>query len=99
MLSLSHWVPAKIFLTDPSLVDFVRSQKAQNASSSTSSSIKKCPDQSLNDRKVPAPHSPGSVPDSQEIRMDTDEEDETEPTNQHPITGEHFFGSYLLNWY
>ncbi|MCJ8737002.1 hypothetical protein PDJAM_G00018760 [Pangasius djambal] len=75
---------------DPRLVDFVRSRKAQNASSSTSSSMEKsvCPDQSLTETKAPAPHYSDSVPDSQEVTMDTDEEDETEHTNHHPITVE-----------
>ncbi|XP_058255897.1 RNA polymerase II-associated protein 1 [Hemibagrus wyckioides] len=75
---------------DPRLVDFVRSRKAQNASSSTSSSINKsvCPDQSLTESKAPAPHYSDSAPDSQEVTMDTDDEDETEPTNHQPITVE-----------
>ncbi|XP_017332587.1 RNA polymerase II-associated protein 1 [Ictalurus punctatus] len=75
---------------DPRLVDFVRSRKAQNASCSMSSSIEKSvyPDQSLTESKALAPHYSDSVPDSQEFTMDTDEEDETEPTNHHPITVE-----------
>lgn len=60
-----------------------------------SSSIEKSvyPDQSLPESKALAPHYSDSVPDSQEFTMDTDEEDETEPTNHHPITGEYCFHS------
>ncbi|KAK3537597.1 hypothetical protein QTP70_016995, partial [Hemibagrus guttatus] len=75
---------------DPRLVDFVRSWKAHNSSSSTSSSINKsvCPDQSLTESKAPASHYSDSAPDSQEATMDTEDEVETEPTNHQPITVE-----------
>ncbi|KAI5616829.1 RNA polymerase II-associated protein 1, partial [Silurus asotus] len=68
---------------DPRLVDFVRSRKAQNASSSTKNSVS--PDQPFAESKVPAPYC--FVPDSEETTMDTDKEDETEPTNP-PLTVE-----------
>ncbi|GAA6108680.1 RNA polymerase II-associated protein 1 [Tachysurus ichikawai] len=75
---------------DSRLVDFVRSQKAQNASLSTSSSIDKsaCPVQSLTESKARAPHYSDTAQDSQEVAMDTDEEDATQPSNHHPITAE-----------
>lgn len=93
--------PFLLFFPDPRLVDFVRSRKTQNALSSMSSSIEKsvCPDQALTESKAPPPHYSDSVPDSQEVTMDTDEEDETELTSHHPINGEHCFNSYMLNCY
>lgn len=74
------------FSPDPRLVDFVRSQKAQHASSSASSSVKElvCPDQSFPENKTPALYHSDSK--HEEITMDTDEQDDTEPTNHHPIT-------------
>lgn len=75
---------------DPRLVEFVRSRKAQHASSSASSSVEKsvcCPDQSFPETKDPAPHHSDSKHDSHEITMDTDEEHDTKPNNHHPITG------------
>lgn len=87
------------FPPDPRLVEFVRSRKTPNALSSTSSSIQKsvCPDQAVTESKASTPHYSDSVPDSQEITMDTDEEDETELASHHPITGQHCVNSYMLN--
>lgn len=58
-----------------------------------------CPDQSFTESKAPAPHYSDSVHDSQEVTMDTDEEDEIEPANHHPITGKHCLNSYMLICY
>ncbi|XP_053366569.1 RNA polymerase II-associated protein 1 [Clarias gariepinus] len=73
---------------DPRLVDFVKSRKAQNVSSSASSSTENSgsPDQSLPKNKAQILSHSEAKPDSQEVSMDTDEEDETE--SNHPITVE-----------
>ncbi|KAI4900398.1 hypothetical protein NFI96_017778 [Prochilodus magdalenae] len=67
---------------DPRLVEFVRSRKTQKASSVPSTlQGQVCSDQPVSERKAL-----GTKLDSQEVTMDVDGQDETEPEIQPPIT-------------
>ncbi|XP_072545806.1 RNA polymerase II-associated protein 1 [Salminus brasiliensis] len=75
---------------DPRLVDFVRSRKAQQASSSGQPPLQReaCPEQTIPEGKSAEDHSTEPELDTQEVTMDADEEDETAPEVQPPINEE-----------
>ena len=76
-------------ISDPRLVDFVRSRKTQKTSSVPSTlQGEACSDRPVTESRAPEPHGTDPKLDSQEVTMDADEEDEAEPVIQPPITGE-----------